>query len=232
MREEHKLNKAIKQNGVDTQSDILDELKRRYPQYVEELDKKRAPVSRRKKTFVFALATVAACVAIIVPCAVLLPNHNNGANNGGNESVRYCAQGEYEKSYSEYTIGEYRESNNRDFLYFDWYEIGEDRETVCYISNSNNEVLGLEESIYLPETDEFVQFSITKENVFLDEFAPKITSCDKEHTVDDHTVKWSVNIDVALCIFEDGGYRYFIRILPGEDENRLFELVAELLGKK
>lgn len=31
---ENKLNKAIQQDGVNTQSKILDELKRRYPQYV------------------------------------------------------------------------------------------------------------------------------------------------------------------------------------------------------
>ena len=33
--EEKKLNEAIKQDGIETQSEILDELKRRYPQYVE-----------------------------------------------------------------------------------------------------------------------------------------------------------------------------------------------------
>lgn len=34
--EEKKLNEAIKQDGIETQSGILDELKRRYPQYVEQ----------------------------------------------------------------------------------------------------------------------------------------------------------------------------------------------------
>lgn len=34
--EEKKLNKAIKQDGIDTQSATLEELKRRYPQYAEQ----------------------------------------------------------------------------------------------------------------------------------------------------------------------------------------------------
>lgn len=34
--EEKKLNEAIKQDGINTQSEILDKLKRRYPQYVEQ----------------------------------------------------------------------------------------------------------------------------------------------------------------------------------------------------
>lgn len=34
--EEKKLNEAIKQDGIETQSEILEELKRRYPQYVEQ----------------------------------------------------------------------------------------------------------------------------------------------------------------------------------------------------
>ena len=39
--EEKKLNDAIKQDGIDTQSGILNELKRRYPQYVEQSDTKK-----------------------------------------------------------------------------------------------------------------------------------------------------------------------------------------------
>lgn len=35
MIEEDKINKAIQQDGVNTQSHILAQLKRRYPQYVE-----------------------------------------------------------------------------------------------------------------------------------------------------------------------------------------------------
>lgn len=34
--EEKRLNETIKQDGIDTQSEILNELKRRYPQYVEQ----------------------------------------------------------------------------------------------------------------------------------------------------------------------------------------------------
>lgn len=34
--EEKKLNEAIKQDGIETQSEILEELKRRFPQYVEQ----------------------------------------------------------------------------------------------------------------------------------------------------------------------------------------------------
>lgn len=233
MRAEQKLNKAIKKDGVDTQSEIREELKRRYPQYFEQsAGKKQAPVKKRKTAVIFAFAAVAVCAAIVVPCAVLLPNRGSTVNNGGNESNRYCTQDDYHKENAEYTIGEYRENNNRNFLYFDWYEYGEDCSTVCYISNSDNEVLGLEENIYLPESDEFVRLSLTKANVYLSVFDVIIADCNSEYTVDNHTVKWVVNEAKSLCIFEDGGYRYFIQILPGEDENRLFDMVAELLGTK
>lgn len=231
MREEHKLNKAIKQDGVDTQSEILDELKRRYPQYVEQSDKKRVDVRKRKRAFIFAFAAVVACTAIVVPCSVLLPDRNNGGNGGGNGNIRYCTQRDYSKADVEYTIGEYRENNNLNFLYFDWYELCEERRTFCYTSNSDNEVLCLAENVYLPESDEFVQLSITKENVYLSEFDQFIDRCKNERSFYSHVVKWVVNEDDAISIFEHGGYRYFIRVLVGQDENRLFEFVAELLGK-
>lgn len=232
MREENKLNKAIKQDGIDTQSEILEGLKRRYPQYVEQSDKKQVPTRKRRFAFISAIAAAAVCVAIIVPCAVLLPNRNNGAETGGKENIRYCAQGEYEQSPMQYTIGEYRKNNNLKFLYFDWYEFGEEFETVCYISNSDNEVLCLEEQVYLPEEGELVKLSITKANTYLSAFDFTLKSCNKEQLVYKHLVKWSVNEEDAACIFVDNGYRYFIQILQGQDENRLFELVTELLETK
>lgn len=233
MREERKLNKAIQQDGIDTQSEILEELKRRYPQYVEQADKKQAPVRKRRFAFVSVIATAVVCIAVIVPCAVLLPNRNNGSDNGGNDNIRYCTQSEYSiLDGVEYTIGEYRENKNLNFLYFDWYELGEDRNTVCYVSNLDNEVLCLEENMYLTQLEEFVQLSITKSNVYLDVFDSTIASCTSERIVDNYTVKWDINDSAAVCILEDREYRYFVQILQGQDENRLFELVAELLETK
>lgn len=231
MHEERKLNKLIKQDGIDTQSEILDELKRRYPQYVAQSDKKQSAVKKRKFAFIYALA-VAACVAIVVPCAVLLPNKNDGSDNCGKANDRYCTQDEYSMYYVDYTIEEYRESNRRDFLYFDWYEFGEGLETVCYTSNEDNEVLCLEERVYLPEKDEFVQLSITKKNVYLSVHDSVFTYCDIEQEIRNHLVKWAIKEANSFCIVEDKGYRYFIQIVQGEDENRLFELVAELFETK
>ena len=232
MREERKLNKAIKQDGIDTQSEILENLKRRYPQYVKQSDTKQTPVKKRRFAIISAIASVAVCAAIVVPCAVLLPNRNNGGDNGGKDNIRYCAQGEYEKIEVQYTIGEYRENNDLSFLYFDWYKLGEDCKTFCYTSILDNELLCLAEQAYLPQSDEVVQLSITKSNVYLSEFDTTISNCDSEYTVENHTVKWSITGAEAICIFEDKEYRYFIRIVQGSDENRLFELVAELLETK
>ena len=229
MYEERKLNKAIKQDGIDTQSGILDELKRRYPQYAEQSVNKQAPVRKKRVAVIFALAAAAACLAIVVPCAVLLPNNNNG--NGGDVD-RYCGIDEFGMCCVDYTIGEYRENKNRDFLCFDWYELGEDCNTVCYISNSDNEVLCLEENIYLPQSDEFVQLSITKSNVYLSIFDETFNLCKSKQSVNNHIVKWFSDEVEGLCIFEEGGYRYFIRLEQGKDENRLFELVTELLETK
>lgn len=231
MREEKKLNKVIMQDGIDTQSEILEELKRRYPQYVEQLDKKQAQIKKRRFAVIASLATIVACVAIVLPCAVLLPNKDNSGSNSGRENIRYCTQDEYSMHDVEFTIGEYRENNNGIFLYFDWYEFCEDRKTVCYISDSDNEVLCIEENMYNPQSDEVIQLSITKVNIYLSAFDTTIDWCKSEQLVSNHAVKWTVTEWNAICIFEDSGYRYFIQIKQGQDENRLFELVKELLEK-
>lgn len=226
MREEKKLKKAIMQDGIDTQADILEELKRRYPQYVRQSDSKQPRAAKRRVAVFSALAAVAVCAAIIVPCAVLLPNRSN---NGGNDNYRYCTQDEYSKNRVEYTILEYRENNNLNFLYFDWYEFCEDRNTFCYTSKSDNEVLGLEEQVFLPELDKTVQLSITKANIYLSAFAITIDNCKTHQIIQNHTISWNIDSQDAFCIFEDGGYRYFIQILQEQDENMLFDLVDKLL---
>ena len=237
MRGERKLNKAIKQDGIDTQSDILDGLKRRYPQYVEQSGNKHVPARKRRFAFISALAAAVVCVAIVVPCAVLLPNKNNGSDNGGKDNIRYCAQGEYGERGVEWTILDYRESNNLNFLYFDWYESGEDICTYLYASKADDEVLCLEECAYFPDSDDLIYLSITKANVYISEFDRIISNCHSTQSVEDHTVKWHVGDLYAVCFFEDGGYRYFIQLDPGKGKDKekvkedLFNSVKELLGK-
>lgn len=227
MREEQKINKALERDGINTQSEILDELKRRYPQYVKQSETKREPNKKRRVAVIATLAAVAASVAIIVPCALLLPNKGDDGKND-----YYCAQGEYSEGACEYTLREYSENYcGGNILYFDWYDVAEDLITTCYIRNNDKEVLCVEECGYLVDSDELIYLSVTKSNVYLSMFDAKINECKKKQSVDDHTVKWNLNGNEVACIFEDSGYRYFIRIPQGQDENRLFELVTELLEK-
>lgn len=46
--EEKKINEAIKQDGIDTQSEILEELKRCYPQYVEHVHSEQETVTNEQ----------------------------------------------------------------------------------------------------------------------------------------------------------------------------------------
>ncbi len=100
------------------------------------------------------------------------------------------------------------------------------------LSKLDNEVLCLEEQVFLLQSDEVVRFSITKSNVYLIEFATTITNSNREYIIENHTVNWDINDSLATCVFEDNGYRYFIQIEQGQDENGLFELVVELLETK
>ncbi len=229
MRQERKLEKAIQRDGEQSQSDILDELKRRYPQYTKQADSKQATVKKRRIAVFSSLAAVAACLAIILPCSLLLPNHQ--PNGGGSENY-YCAIGQYEKIASEYTLREYSEIHNSNISYFDWYDTAEDCFTECFIRIKSKKTLGIQESAYNPETDEFIELSVTKSNVYLGGLESYFQSCVNEQVVFNCLVRWNVIIDYSICIFEHNGYRYFIKIDGGQDENRLFELVEDLLQNK
>ena len=229
MREERKLENAIQRDGEQSKSKVLEEIKRRYPQYNEQAVNKQTAIKKRRLAVFSTLATVAASLAIILPCALLLPNRNSG---GGGSDIYYCSAEEYKVIESEYTLKSYNEKNNGNILFFDWYDTAEERVTSCYVRIEDEKILGMQESAYRPETDEFIELSVTKSNVFLDSLDSIIQSCVYEHNVNDFLVKWRVDVDYANCIFENAGYRYFIQIAEGQDENRLFALVEELLQNK
>ena len=228
MREERKLEKMIQRDGERTQSDILDELKRRYPQYTKRTGKKQSAVKKRRVAVLSTFAAVAACLAIILPCSLLLPNKQP---TGGGSNIYYCSFEEYEKSLSESTLREYSKNNDYSILFFDWYNTAEELLTNNFVRITDKQVLCVQELAYNPVTDEILMISVTKANVYLDEFDTLIDTCKNEHTVLTKTVKWYVADDGAYCIFEHNGYRYFIKIEAGQDENRLFALVEELLVK-
>ena len=229
MRQERKLEKALQRDGEQAQSDILDELKRRYPQYTKQADSKQATVKKRRIAVFSSLAAVAACLAIILPCSIILPNRY--PSNGGNQNY-YCSFENYESKISEYTLCEYSAKNGSVILYFDWYENVEGLNTVDYVRKVDSEALGVQESAYNPETDEFITLSVTKSNIYLGGFDLDIQNCKNEQVLSNCLVKWHINIDYSICIFEHNGYRYFIKIDGGQDENRLFELVEDLLKNK
>lgn len=227
MREEKKVIEAIKQDGINTQGDILEKLKRKYPQYTERSDGKKKRSKKRKTTLIISFAALAACAAIIVPCAVLLPDKDE--NN--DIITRYCTQNEYSKEKSEYTMRDHSENTGGNILYFDWYDELEDYTAYRYVDNVDNEILCFGESVFWVNFGDPIIFYVTKSNVYLSMFDNMIANCKNEQIVGDHAVKWVVNENSAQCIFEDNGNRYFITILQSQDENRLFELVGELLGK-
>lgn len=227
MREERKLNKAIQKDGAETQAEILEKLKLKYPQYTEVIECKQQTPKKRRVAVLSALAAAAACVAVVVPCAVLLPKSDNA---GGGNGFRYCAQDEYKKDPSEYTIKEYSEKYDSKIHYFDWYDTGEDCMTAYYVSKADNEVLGLWEFAYLPEVDESVELAVTKTDIYLAEHTLVYESTN-EQSVSGYTVKWQVLSNGYAGMLENDGYRYIITVETSQNETRLFELVEELLQK-
>lgn len=229
MRQERKLEKAIQRDGAQTQSDILEELKRRYPQYTKQESNKQPAIKKRRIAVFSSLAAVAACLAIILPCALLLPNRSP---HGGGSDIYYCSAEEYKVIPSKYTLAEYSKKYNGSILYFKWYETVEEPSTNSFVRISDDKILCVQESAYNPETDEVIMISVTKVGVYLDEFDIDIQNCKSKRIVTDTLVKWNKDIDYSICIFENNGYRYFLQIEAGQDENRLFALVDELLQKK
>ena len=224
MSEEKKFRKLIQNHDVENRDKILNELKAACPQYfaAEKTEKRKS--SKRKFMAVFLpVGAVAACLAITLP--IVLPKKNEPESN-----IRTFSSHDYSiKEYNQ-NIKEYAQANNKNILYFDWYDSSDYYKTECYEENKTKEVLSLKEYIVHGDTGEAVELQFTDINTIIDVLEDLETHCIYEYVSNTVQIKWAVD-DISLNgVFEYGDYRYFVTLERNTDENRLFELVESLIN--
>ena len=227
---EKKFHKLIQSHGKEERDAILADIYARMP----ELAPKSKPAKKfAKRNMWFAIGTpvaAALCLAVVLPCVLIDDKPQTGFPNA---SYKYAQGTDYSiKNHDAVTINGYNAQYGTDIKMFDFYAYAENVVTVNFVHNKTSEVLGIQEEIIPDGANEKITLAATKQNVYLDSLENAFVNCTETYKINTVEVNWACATDLKeklLGVFEDSGYRYYITLEWNNDENRLFELVAELL---
>lgn len=225
MRDERKLNKIIQEQDSENRELILQRLHQAHP----ELD---AEPQKKKSAFSWQRLVLAACACCLLICAVVIPSVYFTKGGKVTEPIeRYCSLSEYEAKEFDSNIKQYCQTANKNILYFDWYDKAYYRTTRYYIELATNETLGVYETISIEEPEYTISIKAVEKSIILEGVTDEITLCTNVSTVSNLAVKWTKKSDTIISTFEYGDYRYIVTLFYEQDENKLFDLIAELLEK-
>lgn len=225
MRDERKLNKIIQEQDSENRELILQRLHQAHP----ELD---AEPQKKKGAFSWQRLVLAACACCLLICAVVIPSVYFTKGGKVTEPIeRYCSLSEYEAKEFDSNIKQYCQSANKSILYFDWYDKAYSCMTMHYVELATNETLGVYETIAIEEPEYTVSIKAVEKNIRLEGLNDEISMCSFEYKVNNVALKWTNINDNVTSTFEYGDYRYIVTLFYEQDENKLFDLIAELLEK-
>lgn len=140
----------------------------------------------RKKKFPMGrfVAVVSSCVLIVTIATIavwkFLPQETG---------PRYCTQDQYRGTKTDMTLKEYAKENNKELLYFDWYEKADLLENTIYQLNDTNEIICFQEDMINGETGTFISLYVVDTQTKMDMLDYFYTRCDKSSPSKGYTSK-------------------------------------------
>ena len=177
----------------------------------------------RKKPVKWAL--IAMAIVCVVTLSIVLPL----TLTDNEPSVRFCDVTQYTVEELSKPLKEYIAENNYKFLYVDWYENADEVITKCgYNKSDRNDIFFFTENLINGETGESLSFSVTDNKTRVDAF---------EKYYDGFQVINVQGIEVnyigerlrSRATFEYNNYNYYLEIDVGEAQERLTEIIQDML---
>lgn len=229
MKKRFNIHRIIEEQDLEKKNELYQKLEER----LDLSDKKTEEVKAPKKSFLknwryYAAAAVTCCiicVAVLVPILLNAPSQDSETN-----LYRYCDTKDYNANNISDNIKQYATLQQKDLLYFDWYNNAEIVETTLYTNKKDsNDMICIQEMIVNGETGEKVLLFITDIYTRVDLLKWMESSCVDTSQVNSIEVKWTYGETVSNAIFEFNGFRYYIELEFPEDENSILTLIETLL---
>lgn len=145
------------------------------------------------------------------------------------DGVRYCDSTQYTTENLEQTLREYAVLHNKEYLYVDWYDIADERNTFYgHMKDNEKDIVFFEERILNSETGYTITLSITDNKTQVDKFEP-FSEGTEEFTVKEVTVKLHQQLWQTLAMFEYKDNIYYLQLDVGNAKDELIEIIEGML---
>lgn len=199
------------------------------PQLVDKIDEvetdgevliKKSRPSR--SLLIIPIALILIGVAIFLICKFTVKNNIN--------DFRYCILEDYYSSETDLTIKQYNEINEKDLLYFDWYDTTEYYTDSYFRLKSTDEIICLIEEI-VDENGNYITFYVTDNHTEIDVLKMYSDNCSGSLTVGTVKANWGLSTteDVAYVNFSYNSYKYFMVIDNDCDQEYIEGLLMSLI---
>ena len=179
----------------------------------------------RKKKFPMGrfVAIASSCVLIMTIATIalwkFLPQETGS---------RYCTQDQYQGTKTDMTLKEYAKENNKELLYFDWYEKADWLENTIYQLNNTNEIICFQEDMINGETGIFISLYVVDDKIKMEMLDSFYTRCEEKNTVENIEVYWNYSMKEANAYFEYNNYNYYLTVDAPETSETILELIGTL----
>lgn len=181
-------------------------------------------VPRKKKFPMGRFVAIASSCILVVTIAAVTISHFLPSEEG----TRYRTQGEYEKIQTDLTLKEYSRNNEKDLLYFDWYDSAELVKDYVYQLNDTKEIICFEENIISGETGQSIKYCVVDTKTKMDMLESFYTRCKEKNTVENIEVYWNYSMKEANAYFEYDHYNYYLTVDAPESSETILELIGTL----
>ncbi|MBQ8658636.1 MAG: hypothetical protein IJ506_05830 [Clostridia bacterium] len=184
----------------------------------------------RKRFFTRKLVAIcsSAAVAIVITLSLVLYFTVFHPNPTPTDKSRYCTQEDYTVSKTTMTLKEYGEQEEKNLLYFDWYDSADEIIDSLYALKDTNEEIAFKEFIVNGLTGNIIYLSVTDNYTEIEEFQEYKNNCTFEYKIQNTTIFWFYRNNDGQMYWEYEGYKYYLTIMGPSTSDEAFALVAEL----
>lgn len=187
--------------------------------------------SNTKIRLILISATVFLALAVVIFLVIFFNYNQNNEDfiKNPNDEFRYCTVNDYYLEVTNENLKQYKEKNNLNLLYFDFYDVTEYFADTQYKLNDTNEVICLYEEIY-DENFAFINLFITDNKTDLDAVKFIINASNKQTEINSVNINYGVDLNIICANFEYGGYKYYLSVdYEQSEEQYLLNLLTQLL---
>ena len=177
-----------------------------------------------KNTFLkWSIAIASVTMATVIGVVGFISLFNN------QDSIRYLTQADYQYKPTNITLKEYSDLNNKNWLYWNWYDTTDYLEDYYYALNDGGEIVCYNEFILDPNTGYVFEINVLDGQTQIEEFNSYAQSCVNNQVIQNVEVKYTILYEQNYAYFTYQDYSYYISTDMAVEEGYFISILEQLI---